>query len=632
MIIIIPLGGKGMRFKDNGYKRPKALIRVKGRPILYYLLDSLNIEGIDFISIPYHKEYCDYHFELQLQKDYPNHKFLFHQLSVDTQGAAESINAALKCFDESIFDKPILCLDGDNFYKVNIVNLWNGENKIFTFDDSDEQGGEHLYSYITINDNNNLVTDIIEKVKVSNNACTGAYGFDSFKNLLKYTQNIINQKTKQRGEYYTSTVIREMINDSHIFKYQQINSDEYICLGTPLHVRLFQNKTPFKALRFCFDIDNTLVTYPLIHNDYTSVQPIPKMIDLLKRLKQLGHYIILYTARRMKTNGGNIGKVTADVAKITFATLDKLKIPYDEIFFGKPYADFYIDDLAVNRFDNLEKELGFYDDSIQPRDFNRVEFEPGAVIKSSANMEGEIFYYKNIPTQLTHFFPKLIDYDLIDSKWLKIERITGLTVTNLYLSELLTTEMLKKIMHSIHEIHSTCTSSDVSDVFYLNYCSKLSSRYHNYDYSYLPNADITFKEILAWLTKYSADKNATIGVIHGDPVMTNILITTNDRIKFIDMRGKQGSELSIYGDVLYDWAKLYQSLIGYDKILQNGNIKTEYELNMIDTFKTFFLSKFSTKDYINMCWITKSLLFSLIPLHDNDKCKQYYDLISKVII
>lgn len=68
MIIIIPLGGKGMRFKENGYRRPKALIRVKGRPILYYLLDSLNFEGIDFISIPYHKEYCDYHFELQLQK------------------------------------------------------------------------------------------------------------------------------------------------------------------------------------------------------------------------------------------------------------------------------------------------------------------------------------------------------------------------------------------------------------------------------------------------------------------------------------------------------------------------------------------------------------------------------------
>ena len=59
--------------------------------------------------------------------------------------------------------------------------------------------------------------------------------------------------------------------------------------------------------------------------------------------------------------------------------------------------------------------------------------------------------------------------------------------------------------------------------------------------------------------------------------MTNILINKYDKIKFIDMRGKQGKECTIYGDWLYDWAKLYQSLIGYDKILQDKNISLEYE-------------------------------------------------------
>ena len=41
MIIIIPLGGTGQRFKENGYKLPKALIEVNGVPILYYLLINL---------------------------------------------------------------------------------------------------------------------------------------------------------------------------------------------------------------------------------------------------------------------------------------------------------------------------------------------------------------------------------------------------------------------------------------------------------------------------------------------------------------------------------------------------------------------------------------------------------------
>ena len=31
MIIIIPIGGIGQRFKDNGYKKPKALINIYGR-------------------------------------------------------------------------------------------------------------------------------------------------------------------------------------------------------------------------------------------------------------------------------------------------------------------------------------------------------------------------------------------------------------------------------------------------------------------------------------------------------------------------------------------------------------------------------------------------------------------------
>ena len=42
MIIIIPIGGTGERFKENGYKKPKALINIYGKPIISYLLDNLN--------------------------------------------------------------------------------------------------------------------------------------------------------------------------------------------------------------------------------------------------------------------------------------------------------------------------------------------------------------------------------------------------------------------------------------------------------------------------------------------------------------------------------------------------------------------------------------------------------------
>ena len=57
MIIIIPLGGIGDRFKKNGYKYPKALINVLGKPILFWLLDSLILKKDTVIYIPYNKDY-----------------------------------------------------------------------------------------------------------------------------------------------------------------------------------------------------------------------------------------------------------------------------------------------------------------------------------------------------------------------------------------------------------------------------------------------------------------------------------------------------------------------------------------------------------------------------------------------
>jgi hypothetical protein len=110
--------------------------------------------------------------------------------------------------------------------------------------------------------------------------------------------------------------------------------------------------------------------------------------------------------------------------------------------------------------------------------------------------------------------------------------------------------------------------------------------------------------------------------------MTNILINNLGKIKFIDMRGKLSDDLTICGDFLYDWAKLYQSLIGYDKILLDKNISESYELNMIKSFEKYFIELYSERELLILKTIVKSLLFSLIPLHDNNLCFRYYELIN----
>ena len=43
MIILIPLGGTGERFKNEGYNIPKSLIKVSSKEIIYHLIDNLKI-------------------------------------------------------------------------------------------------------------------------------------------------------------------------------------------------------------------------------------------------------------------------------------------------------------------------------------------------------------------------------------------------------------------------------------------------------------------------------------------------------------------------------------------------------------------------------------------------------------
>ena len=632
MIIIIPIGGIGKRFKDNGYKNPKALINIFGKPIIHYLLSNLNLTDVDFVYIPYNSEYLKYNFESSLQKDYPNISFKFLCLKNNTRGAADTINIALNKLEKK-YNNPVLCLDADNFYLCDIITKWNGTNCVFTIKDNVERENSS-FSYVSC-DENEFVTDIKEKEKISNNACTGAYGFESIELLEKYTSEIIEKNLRQKSEFYTSGAIKQMLTDNIKVKNCIIDTKNYISIGTPLQLKLFYNNYPkiscinnrvlIDSKRICFDLDNTLVTFPEIQGDYSTVKPIKKNIELLRYLKTFNNTIIIYTARRMKTHDGNIGKITADIGKITLETLEKFDIPYDEIYFGKPHADFYIDDLAVNTTDDIEKTLGYYNNLIESRNFNEIQTSTIKIItKKGKDLSGEIYYYKNIPKQIKDLFPVFFNYT---ENMYQIEKIDGISLTDMYLSEILTENNLFHVLNAITRIQKTDIKEEQSINIYGNYVDKIKKRFSTYDYSKFKNSETTYNFLVEKLSKYITNDLGKKTIIHGDPVFTNIMINNYGKIKFIDMRGKIVDDLTIYGDWLYDWSKIYQSLIGYDVILLSKNISKQYQKSMISSFKKYFVEHFSVDDFNYLKLITKSLLFTLIPLHDNDKCFEYYNLI-----
>lgn len=104
-------------------------------------------------------------------------------------------------------------------------------------------------------------------------------------------------------------------------------------------------------MRFCFDIDGVIFK---INKDYKNHEPIWETISYIVKLKKNGHTVVLYTARKMSTFSGNIGKINKEIVETTLYNLNRFSIPYDEIYFGKPAADIYIDDKALNFYDFKE--------------------------------------------------------------------------------------------------------------------------------------------------------------------------------------------------------------------------------------------------------------------------------------
>ena len=89
---------------------------------------------------------------------------------------------------------------------------------------------------------------------------------------------------------------------------------------------------------YCFDIDGTLCTNT--DGDYPNARPFQDVIDQLNRLSAEGHRVVLHTAR-----GGTTG---IDWREETERQLREWNVAYDSLHMGKPSADIYIDDKAIN--------------------------------------------------------------------------------------------------------------------------------------------------------------------------------------------------------------------------------------------------------------------------------------------
>lgn len=303
MNIIIPLGGKGERFSAHGYKEPKPLINILGKPMIFHVLDNLCFMDEESVtdstalrgtshsatSRPVDHVFIIYYnvdgplFENIIKEKYPRVHFI--ELNEQTKGAAETIFKGIPHILSISPNKKTMILDCDTFYTQDVISMYRNintdHNAVFYVNNTNKNP---IFSYIDFDlesvpqgkDSDktsmpgsvpsgslhtNHICKIAEKIKISDNANTGIYCFADIHTLYTFSESVVLNNITFKNECYTSCIIDQMIKNAHIFVGIQLDSQFVFNLGTPSQLDEYIAKTHL----FLFDLDGTLVNSEKIY-------------------------------------------------------------------------------------------------------------------------------------------------------------------------------------------------------------------------------------------------------------------------------------------------------------------------------------------------------------------------------
>jgi HAD superfamily hydrolase (TIGR01509 family) len=228
--ILIPMAGSGSRFFNAGYKDPKPLIDVDGKPMIQRVVENIGISG-KYIFIVQAEHYEKYNLELALTKLVPGCKII--QVNEVTDGAARTALFAKEYIDNS---KPLIIANSDQLldwdsskFMSQLLELGCDGNMALFFANEDK------WSYAKIQ--NNRIIKVAEKVVISNNASTGIYGWAKGSDYVKYAEQMIDKNIRVNNEFYICPVYNEAIQDNK--RILPIFVDTMHGLGTPEDLERF---------------------------------------------------------------------------------------------------------------------------------------------------------------------------------------------------------------------------------------------------------------------------------------------------------------------------------------------------------------------------------------------------------
>ena len=225
--LIMPMGGAGTRFFDNGFIIPKPLIEINGKPFLYWstmsLLKYVDVCDLTFVVL---QEHID-NFEIdKVIKSY----FLDAKLVIIPRVLKGAVLTCLEGIKGINDDLPIVFGDCDQLFKCESFNdhcnsgeFETPDGAILSFTSTDPK-----YGFLDVNDQG-LITRTAEKVAISNHAICGVYYFKNTDIFKEYTEKYLTESGHR--EYFTSGVCALMIKDGKMLK--NFSTDYHLPFGTP---------------------------------------------------------------------------------------------------------------------------------------------------------------------------------------------------------------------------------------------------------------------------------------------------------------------------------------------------------------------------------------------------------------
>jgi dTDP-glucose pyrophosphorylase len=235
-ITLIPLAGKGSRFAKVGYKDPKPLIEVSGKPMIIQAANCLpNSTEHIFVTLEEHLK--NYPLENTLMNEYKNCKIV--SIKEVTEGQAITCSLGLDGINEN---KSLLIAATDNGMIYNqekyhaLINDENVDAIIFTFRHHvSSKNNPQMYGWVKADDKENAI-DVSVKIPISDNpfedhAIVGTFWFKRVEYFNKALKNLLDKNIRVNNEFYVDSLMGELIQLGLNVKVFEV--DDYICWGTP---------------------------------------------------------------------------------------------------------------------------------------------------------------------------------------------------------------------------------------------------------------------------------------------------------------------------------------------------------------------------------------------------------------